>query len=186
MQPSAVRPPWRHKRRLHCTADNLPAPVQETPKVVPEGATSVEPTQEPMVVLPLRPILQSLPPMQLAGTSSRCQPMRRFRSRLRDRAAARERQSRDPAQGLSRALPEQYRGLFLPDAVEAPVQLSLPDVLANLPGDSLRMRDDQEVFAQDEIFETPFPAKAKEDAERFAPEPGSDSAPQPVSRRAEG
>jgi len=65
-------------------------------------------------------------------------------------------------------LPEQYRGLFLPDAVEAPVQLSLPDVLANLPGDSLRMRDDQEVLTQDEIFETPFLAKAKEDAERFA------------------
>src|SRR5260370_6123770 len=66
------------------------------------------------------------------------------------------------------ALPERYRGLFMPDAVEAPVQLSLPDVLANLPGDSLRMREDQEVTSQDEIFETPFLAKAKEDAERFA------------------
>jgi len=66
------------------------------------------------------------------------------------------------------ALPEQYRALFLPDAVEAPVLLSLPDVLANLPGDSLRVREDQEVGTQDEMFETPFLAKAKEDAERFA------------------
>jgi predicted regulator of Ras-like GTPase activity (Roadblock/LC7/MglB family) len=73
-----------------------------------------------------------------------------------------------PPKDFHAALPEQYRGLFLPDAVEAPVQLSLPDVLANLPGDSLRMRDDQEVLSQDEIFETPFLAKAKEDAERFA------------------
>jgi len=73
-----------------------------------------------------------------------------------------------PPKDFHAALPEQYRGLFLPDVVEAPVQLSLPDVLANLPGDSLRMRDDQEVLTQDEIFETPFLAKAKEDAERFA------------------
>jgi len=73
-----------------------------------------------------------------------------------------------PPKDFHAALPEQYRGLFLPDAVEAPVPLSLPDVLANLPGDSLRMREDQEVATQDETFETPFSAKAKEDAERFA------------------
>jgi predicted regulator of Ras-like GTPase activity (Roadblock/LC7/MglB family) len=73
-----------------------------------------------------------------------------------------------PPKDFHAALPEQYRGLFLPDVVEAPVQLSLPDVLANLPGDSLRMREDQEVTTQDESFETPFSAKAKEDAERFA------------------
>jgi predicted regulator of Ras-like GTPase activity (Roadblock/LC7/MglB family) len=73
-----------------------------------------------------------------------------------------------PPKDFHAALPEQYRGLFLPDVVEAPVQLSLPDVLANLPGDSLRMREDQEVTTHDEIFETPFSAKAKEDAERFA------------------
>src|SRR5438477_2083479 len=73
-----------------------------------------------------------------------------------------------PPKDFHAALPEQYRGLVLPGVVEAPVQLSLPDVLANLPGDSLRMREDQEVTTQDEIFETPFLAKAKEDAERFA------------------
>src|SRR5438046_1399645 len=55
-----------------------------------------------------------------------------------------------------------------PPPTVAPVQLSLPAVLANLPGDSLRMREDQEVTTQDETFETPFSAKAKEDAERFA------------------
>jgi predicted regulator of Ras-like GTPase activity (Roadblock/LC7/MglB family) len=71
------------------------------------------------------------------------------------------------------ALPEQYRGLFLHDAVEAPVALSLPDVLANLPGDSLRVREDQEVATHDEMFETPFLAKAKEDAERFARRQGT-------------
>src|SRR5439155_9142125 len=42
------------------------------------------------------------------------------------------------------------------------------DVLANLPGDALRMREDQEVITQDEVFETPFSTKAAEDAQRFA------------------
>jgi predicted regulator of Ras-like GTPase activity (Roadblock/LC7/MglB family) len=144
------------------------APVQQTPQVVPVAATSVEPTQEPMVVLPLSPILASLPPMQIAGdvTSVPADAKISFRMGLIAPQLATGKVT-IPPKDFHTALPEQYRGLFLPDAVEAPVQLSLPDVLANLPGDSLRMRADQEVTAQDEFFETPFSAKAKEDAERF-------------------
>jgi predicted regulator of Ras-like GTPase activity (Roadblock/LC7/MglB family) len=145
------------------------APVQETPKVVPVAAPSVEPTQEPMVVLPLCPMLASLPPMQVAGdvTSVPADAKISFRIALIAPQLATGKVT-IPPRDFHAALPEQYRGLFLPDAVEAPVQLSLPDVLANLPGDSLRMREDQEVTTQDETFETPFSAKAKEDAERFA------------------
>ncbi len=145
------------------------APVQETPKVVPVAATSVEPTQESMVVLPLCPILASLPPMQIAGdvASVPADAKISFRIALIAPQLATGKVT-IPPKDFHAALPEQYRGLFLPDAVEAPVQLSLPDVLANLPGDSLRMREDQEVTTQDETFETPFSAKAKEDAERFA------------------
>jgi predicted regulator of Ras-like GTPase activity (Roadblock/LC7/MglB family) len=95
-----------------------------------------------------------------------------------------------PPKDFHAALPEQYRALFLPDVVEAPVQLSLPDVLANLPGDSLRMREDQEVIAQDEMFETPFSAKAKEDEERFASDrktvrPSAAASPKPEVPKAE-
>jgi len=147
MPPSAVPP----KVAAQTPAPGPPttvAPVQQTPKVVPVAATSLEPTQEPMVMLPLCPILASLPPMQVAGDVTSVPADAKISFRI--------------------GLPEQYRGLFLPDVVEAPVQLSLPDVLANLPGDSLRMREDQEVTTQDESFETPFSAKAKEDAERFA------------------
>src|SRR5437016_1505830 len=145
------------------------APVQQTPKVVPVAATSVEPTQEPMVVLPLCPILASLPPMQIAGdvTSVPADAKISFRIGLIAPQLASGKVT-IPPKDFHAALPEQYRALFLPDVVEAPVQLSLPDVLANLPGDSLRMREDQEVTTQDETFETPFSAKAKEDAERFA------------------
>jgi predicted regulator of Ras-like GTPase activity (Roadblock/LC7/MglB family) len=149
------------------------------PKAVPVAGT---PSQQ-MVTLPLHPILQSLPPMQLAGAVESVSadakisfPISAIAPQLASGKVV------IPPKDFHGALPEQYRGLFLPDAVEAPVQLSLPDVLANLPGDSLRMRADQEVFNQDEIFETPFLAKAKEDAERFAQGSGVTHAPQRMAQ----
>ena len=150
-------------------AAEKPAPPQETPKTVPVVEKAFEPTREPMVALPLRPILASLPPMQVAGdvASVPADAKISFRMALIAPQLASGKVA-IPPKDFHAALPEQYRALFLPDAVEAPVQLSLPDVLANLPGDSLRMREDQEVTTQDEIFETPFLAKAKEDADRFA------------------
>jgi predicted regulator of Ras-like GTPase activity (Roadblock/LC7/MglB family) len=122
-----------------------------------------------MVTLPLRPILASLPPMQVAGdvASVPADAKISFRIALITPQLASGKVAISP-KDFHAALPEQYRGLFLPDAVEAPVPLSLPHVLANLPGDSLRVREDQEVASQDEMFETPFLAKAKEDEERFA------------------
>src|SRR5213082_3723265 len=167
MPPSAV-PPKVAAQTPAPTPPTTTAPVQETPKVVPVAAP-VERTQEPMVVLPLCPILASLPPMQIAGdvTSVPADVKISFRMALIAPQLATGKVT-IPPKDFHAALPEEYRGLFLPDVVEAPVQLSLPDVLANLPGDSLRMREDQEVTTQDETFETPFSAKAKEDAERFA------------------
>src|SRR5438105_2857456 len=167
MPPSAV-PPKIAAQTPAFAPPTTSAPVQQTPKVVPV-ATPLESTQEPMVVLPLRPILASLPPMQVAGdvTSVPAEAKISFRMALIAPQLASGKVT-IPPKDFHAALPDEYRGLFLPDVVEAPVQLSLPDVLANLPGDSLRMREDQEVTTQDEIFETPFLAKAKEDAERFA------------------
>jgi len=168
MPPSAV-PPKVAAQTPAPAPPTTSAPVQETPKIVPVAATSVVPTQEPMFVLPLCPILASLPPMQVAGdvASVPADAKISFRIALIAPQLATGKVT-IPPKDFHAALPEQYRGLFLPDVVEAPVQLSLPDVLANLPGDSLRMREDQEVTTQDEAFETPFSAKAKEDAERFA------------------
>jgi predicted regulator of Ras-like GTPase activity (Roadblock/LC7/MglB family) len=131
-----------------------------------------------MVTLPLRPILQSLPPMQVAGDVESVPADVKISFRM---AAIAPQLATGkvaiPPKDFHTALPEQYRNLFLPDAVEAPVQLSLPDVLANLPGDSLRMRDDQEVVNLDEFFETPFLAKAKEDEERFGSSPATADVP---------
>src|SRR5204863_3515990 len=152
------------------------------PAVTPVGPEALQPTQGPMVALPLRPILASLPPMQVAGDvdSVPAEAKISFQMALIAPQLATGKVAISP-KDFHAALPEQYRGLFLPDAVEAPVPLSLPDVLANLPGDSLRVREDQEVFAQDEIFETPFLAKAKEDAQRFAQSPEVTHGPQPVA-----
>jgi len=162
----------------------LSVPGPAASKAVPVAATPSQPTGQPVVTLPLRPILQSLPPMQVAGDVESVPAEAKISFRIS--AIAPQLASGKvviPPKDFHAALPEQYRALFLADAVEAPVQLSLPDVLANLPGDSLRMRDDQEVFAQDEIFETPFLAKAKEDAERFtqSPEVTRPAAPRPVA-----
>jgi len=66
------------------------------------------------------------------------------------------------------ALPEKHRGLFQADEVKTPVALPLEEVLKNLPATILKLRDDQEGFALDSDFETPFSVKAKEDARRFA------------------
>jgi predicted regulator of Ras-like GTPase activity (Roadblock/LC7/MglB family) len=146
-----------------------PPPVREAPTATPVAAGPLEPTQEPMVALPLRPILASLPPMQVAGDvdSVPADAKISFQMALIAPQLATGKVAISP-KDFHAALPEQYRGLFLPDVVEAPVPLSLPDVLANLPGDSLRVREDQVVATHDEMFETPFLAKANEDAERFA------------------
>src|SRR5205807_8974532 len=66
------------------------------------------------------------------------------------------------------ALPEKHRGLFQMDEAKTPVALPLEEVLKNLPATILKLRDDQEEFALDTDFETPFSIKAKEDAQRLA------------------
>jgi predicted regulator of Ras-like GTPase activity (Roadblock/LC7/MglB family) len=65
------------------------------------------------------------------------------------------------------ALPEQYREMFQIDMVKTPVALLLEEVLKNLPATVLKLRDDQEEFALDKDFETPFLLKAQEDAKRL-------------------
>jgi predicted regulator of Ras-like GTPase activity (Roadblock/LC7/MglB family) len=172
--PPPVAPPTAGPTRIpfQLPEDAPPVTAPAAPKAAPVAATPSQPMGHQVVTLPLRPILQSLPPMQVAGDIESVPADAKISFQIS--AIAPQLATGKvviPPNDFHTALPEQYRSLFLPDAVEAQVQLSLPDVLANLPGDSLRMRDDQEVFSQDEIFETPFLAKAKEDAERFTQSP---------------
>jgi predicted regulator of Ras-like GTPase activity (Roadblock/LC7/MglB family) len=143
--------------------------IPAAPTQVPESSEPIVPeSNDPMVTLSLRPILESLPPMQIAGdvSSVPAETKISFRFALIAPQLATGKVVVQP-KDFQAALPPAHRDLFLPDAVEAPVQLSLPEVLAHLPGNALQMRADQEVVTQDEIFETPFSTKAAEDAKRF-------------------
>jgi predicted regulator of Ras-like GTPase activity (Roadblock/LC7/MglB family) len=152
-------------------APAVAAPSSETPKVsITSAPTQASDSNEPTITLSLRPIFESLPPMQVAGDISSVPAEMKisFRFALIAPQLASGKIVVQP-KDFEAALPPAYRHLFLPDAIEAPVQLSLPDVLANLPGDALLIRPDQEVVTQEEIFETPFSTKAAEDAKRFGP-----------------
>jgi predicted regulator of Ras-like GTPase activity (Roadblock/LC7/MglB family) len=163
-----------------------PAPVPAaafTPSETPKISIAATPTQSPesseaMVTLSLRPILESLPPIQIAGDVSSVPADTKisFRFALIAPQLASGKVVIQPKDFHS-ALPTEHRDLFLPEAIDVPVQLSLPDVLANLPGNALQMREDQEIVTQDEIFETPFSTKAAEDAKRFESGGKEDVAP---------
>jgi predicted regulator of Ras-like GTPase activity (Roadblock/LC7/MglB family) len=76
------------------------------------------------------------------------------------------------------ALPEEHRGLLQVDVAKTPVALPLEEVLKNLPATVLKLRDDQEQITQGQEFETPFLAKAREDAKRFTPKAAEKSEPE--------
>ncbi|MBV9009717.1 MAG: hypothetical protein JO354_11220 [Verrucomicrobia bacterium] len=124
---------------------------------------------EPILQLPLRPILERLPPMQLGGNPAAV-PEHATVSFPESAIApqlATGKVTVSPT-ALYAVLSEEYRRFFVPHAVDAPVELPLRDVLANLPGDALKVRSDQEAQAVGEMFETPFSATAAEDAARLS------------------
>jgi predicted regulator of Ras-like GTPase activity (Roadblock/LC7/MglB family) len=176
-----IRIPFKLSAALEAKAEQTPSVPETTGKVedvaVAKSIPSVS-SDEPVITLPLRPILESLPPIQIAGdvSSVPAETKVSFRFALIAPQLASGKIVVQP-KDFQAALPVDYRNLFLADAIEAPVQLSLPDVLTNLPGDALRMREDQEVITQDEVFETPFSTKAAEDAQRFATGTKSDTEP---------
>src|SRR5437879_1125283 len=136
------------------------------------GAAST-PAKDP-ITLSLKAVLQNLPAFQLngdVGTVSNEEwltlPLALIEPQL---ASGRISIAPDVFEA---ALPEKHRGLFQADEVKTPVALPLEEVLKNLPATILKLRDDQEGFALDTDFETPFSAKAKEDARRFATDKAS-------------
>jgi predicted regulator of Ras-like GTPase activity (Roadblock/LC7/MglB family) len=154
-----VRPksePWMTKATLEAeAATGAPA------------ANAAEPMTEATISLPLRAILEMLPPMQLVGDIDEVASGTRveFPFALVEPQLVTGRVTIQPEQ-LAAALPAEYHGLFNAEA-QAPVSLPLQEVLKNLPGASLRMRDDQEEQEKGANFDTPFSAKAAEDAKRL-------------------
>src|SRR5438876_4938789 len=145
----------------------LPEPSPSKP-----GATST-PAKDP-ITLSLKVVLQNLPAFQLNGDVGTVPEEERLTLSLAliEPQLASGRISIAP-DVFEAALPEKHRGLVQADEVKTPVALPLEEVLKNLPATILKLRDDQEDFALDTDFETPFSAKAKEDARRFAPDKAS-------------
>jgi len=167
-----VRIPFKLNRDTAKTV--VPEAVVGSPEGVPASSSN-----EPQVTLPLRPILEALPPMQLQGdTASVGEATISFAFSIIQPQLASGRIGIAPKQ-FRDAMPEEHRAIFNADALEVPVALPLAEVLKNMPASSLQLRDDQEEVVMREEFQTPFALKAQEDAKRFAAAqaPVADAAP---------
>ncbi|HEV2095141.1 MAG TPA: hypothetical protein VGQ82_01420 [Chthoniobacterales bacterium] len=140
----------------------------ESAKAETADPAEASPTEGVQISLPLRPILQTLPPMQLRGDANSVPADARVELSfaLVQPQLATGRVTIAPAV-FAAALPEAHREIFDAEAVAADVSLPLQDVLKNLPDASLEMRGDQVEQEAGEQFATPFSAKAEEDAKRF-------------------
>jgi predicted regulator of Ras-like GTPase activity (Roadblock/LC7/MglB family) len=143
------------------TASEPAAAPIAMPTVMPKPVSAAE----VKIVLPLLPILKSLPPMQLTGDASSVPAEARLELPflLIEPQLASGRVS-VTAKVFETSLPAEYRSLFQAGPGAVDVSLPLQEVLKNLPAASLRMRDDQEEQEAGENFATPFSAKAEEDA----------------------
>ena len=146
--------PWLTKESLSTPAEEPAAPLAAKPGEV-------------KIALALKPILQALPPMQLAGDPGNVPADVRVELpfSLVEPQLASGRVVIAP-KDFEAGMPSQYRTLFKAGEA-ADVLLPLQEVLKNLPTASLRMRDDQEEQEAGVNFATPFSAKAEEDAKRF-------------------
>lgn len=159
--------PWLTKESFG--AEGVTVPEIETP--TPEfhqSASEAAPSQV-KISLPLKPILESLPPFQLTGDISGVFDDARLELpfSLVEPQLMTGRVTLKPEE-FAAALSEEYRGLFSAKDIAAAVALPLQDVLKNLPAASLGIRADQENEEKGIDFATPFSAKAEEDAKRFS------------------
>jgi predicted regulator of Ras-like GTPase activity (Roadblock/LC7/MglB family) len=165
--PSLPKIPFEPPVEKPTASKKLEEPLRSKP-----GAAST-PAKDP-ITLSLKAVLQNLPAFQLNGDVGTVSNEERLTLPLAliEPQLASGRISIAP-DVFEAALPEKHRGLFQADEVKTPVALPLEEVLKNLPATILKLRDDQEDFALDTDFETPFSAKAKEDARRFATDKAS-------------
>jgi predicted regulator of Ras-like GTPase activity (Roadblock/LC7/MglB family) len=165
--PELSKIPFKPPVEKPTASKKLEEPLRSKP-----GAAST-PAKDP-ITLSLKAVLQNLPAFQLNGDVGTVSDEERLTLPLAliEPQLASGRISIAP-DVFEAALPEKHRGLFQADEVKTPVALPLEEVLKNLPATILKLRDDQEDFALDTDFETPFSAKAKEDARRFTTDKAS-------------
>ena len=170
--------PWLTKESF--VDDGVTLPEANTPSDVVVEKKEEPPKPEIKISLPLKPILENLPPFQLTGDIEKVPDDARIELSfsLVEPQLVTGRVALKPEE-FAAALPEEHRGLFSAKEIAAPVALPLQDVLKNLPDTSLQIRGDQEAEEESGNFATPFSAKAEEDAKRFF---GSAAAAGPVAK----
>ncbi len=143
-------------------------PTSAPPVAFKSAAPAATAKDDRPITLSLKAVLKNLPAFQLDGDLTKVSedarvalPLSLIESQL-----ASGRISIAP-EAFQAAVPEEYRGFFQIDDARTPVALPLEEVLKNLPATIFKLRDDQDAFALDTDFETPFSIKAKEDAVRF-------------------
>ncbi len=165
--------PARIPFKLSSPNDAKPAPWAATDTVgdqEPAAASIAAPTglESTKISLALKPILQSLLPLQLTGDISVVpdDACIEILFSLLEPQLASGRVSLKPGE-FAKNLSEKYRGLFNADETLEPVPLPLPEILKKLPTASLRFRADQVEQEKGVDYMTPFSLKAEEDAERM-------------------
>ena len=140
-----------------------PVPAKPEPPI----KVTLESKAEIRISLPLKPIMQGLPPFQIDGDAASvpAEAQVELPFSLIEPQLASGRIAVTP-EAFAAGLPAEFQSLFKPGEA-GDVILPLHEVLKNLPGASLRMREDQEVQDTGGNFATPFSAKAEEDAKRF-------------------
>ena len=151
--------PWLTKESLAAASEMSLAAAPVPAAAEPPGPSEVK------IVLPLLPVLRSLPPIQLTGDASGVPaevclelPFSMIQPQLASGRIS------VTAKVFEENLPTEYRSLFQAGAGAVDVSLPLQEVLKNLPAASLRMREDQVEQEAGQFFATPFSAKAEEDA----------------------
>jgi predicted regulator of Ras-like GTPase activity (Roadblock/LC7/MglB family) len=162
------------------SARTIPGPSIPMPPVISE------PAKETLSIsLSVKTVLQNLPAFQLTGDVGTVSDDARITLPLGliEPQLASGRVSIAPDL-FEKALPEEHRGLLQVDVAKTRVALPLEEVLKNLPATVLKLRDDQEQAGVHPDFETPFLAKAREDAKRFTPKPVEKAEPkkEPVAK----
>ncbi len=163
--PAPVRIPFKISPPSNDLREARPAPA--TPAPAPKLKVGFA-SDGPRVRLSLRNVLREISPFQLSAATDAVPESAELEVpfSIIEPQLSLGRISISPAQ-FEAALPEEFRALLKLEEPDLPVALPLEEVLRKLPNESLQLRGDQEEPEVSELFETPFSAKAAEDAKRL-------------------
>jgi predicted regulator of Ras-like GTPase activity (Roadblock/LC7/MglB family) len=160
-----ARPATRIPFKMPPVDPSPPVPLKLNAEVPP---VTIDSSEGPRIRLSLRNVLRGIPPFQIEGSIETVPEKAQIELpfALVQPQLSLGRVAISPTQ-FQAAMPEEFRPLYRLDEGGMPVSLPLPEILQNLPDESLQIRDDQVEVQTPQLFETPFSQKAAEDAARL-------------------